>query len=66
MTFRWFSGNMTLMDLRVALVLLPAVLVGLWFSTRYNDRVPKGAVRTGILVVCGASAVALLVRGIAA
>jgi uncharacterized protein len=65
MTFRWFSGNLTMMDARVALVLMPAVLVGLWLSTRYNDRIPKGVVRKGILVICALSAIALLIRGIA-
>lgn len=64
MTFRWFSGNLTMMDARVALVLMPAVIVGLWLSTRYNDQIPKEAVRKGILVICALSAVALLARGI--
>jgi uncharacterized membrane protein YfcA len=54
-----------MMDLRVALILLPAVLVGLWLSTRYTVRVPKRVVRNVILVICAVSAVALVVRGIA-
>lgn len=62
MTFRWLSGNMTMMDVRIAFVLMPAVFIGLWLSSRYNQRVPKDLVRIGILVVCATSALALLLR----
>ena len=61
-TFRWFSGNLSMMDVKVALILLPAVIFGIWLSARYNERIPKQVVRVGILVVCGVSATALLIR----
>jgi uncharacterized membrane protein YfcA len=62
--FRWASGNVTMVDVRVALILVPAVLGGLWISARYNERIPQRVVRLGILVVCAGSASALIIRSI--
>lgn len=62
--FRWLSGNMTFSDVRVALVLFPFALVGLWLATRLRDRVPRIAVRITILVVCASAATALLIRAV--
>lgn len=64
LTFRWLSGNVAITDLKVALVLMPAVIVGLLLSSRYNERIPKDVVRRGILIVCATSAVALLARAL--
>ncbi|MEZ5175443.1 MAG: sulfite exporter TauE/SafE family protein [Acidimicrobiia bacterium] len=60
--FRWVSGNITMTDVRVAAVLLPAALAGLWLSSGINDRVPEATVRRGILIVSGVAATVLIVR----
>lgn len=62
--FRWSSGHLSLTDVKIAAVLLPAALIGLWVSFRIKDRVPKQAVRFGILIVCGGAAMMLLVKAI--
>lgn len=61
-SFRWASGNFTLQDVKVALVLVPAAVGGLWLATRIRDGVPKKVIRTTILVVCALAAIALLLR----
>ncbi len=60
--FRWSSGHLSLTDVKVALMLLPAALIGLWVSFHIKDRVPKQAVRFGILIICGGAALVLLIR----
>lgn len=60
--FRWLSGNVTMRDVVVASVLLPGVIAGVAISGVVKDRVPKAQVRFGILVVCGAAAVGLIIR----
>jgi len=62
--FRWTSGHLSLSDVKVACVLLPAALIGLWVSFRIKDRVPKQAVRLGILIICGGAAAVLFVRAV--
>jgi uncharacterized membrane protein YfcA len=62
--FRWWSGNVTLDDVRVAVVLLPAAAVGLWIAIRYRDRVSREHVRLGVLIVCASSATALIARSV--
>jgi uncharacterized membrane protein YfcA len=60
--FRYVSGNISMGDLHVALVLFPAAVIGYMISLVLKDRVPKDRVRTAILIVSGLGAVALLVR----
>lgn len=62
--FRYASGNISMGDLHVALVLLPAAAIGYLISLVLKDRVPKKRVRAAILIVSGLGAVALLVRSI--
>jgi hypothetical protein len=62
--FRWISGNMTLNDVRVALVLIPAAMGGLWIATRVRNKVPRHAVRVSILFISAGAAMALFVRAI--
>ncbi len=64
-SFRYASGNISWDDVRVALVLLPAVGVGYAVSLFLKDRVARNQVRTGILIVSGLSSAALLIRAIA-
>ncbi|MGI9529333.1 MAG: TSUP family transporter [Acidimicrobiia bacterium] len=59
------TGNITAQDVRVALVLFPAVVAGYLVSIRYKDRIPAGTVRVAILIVSGFAAAALIGRAIA-
>ena len=47
-----------------ALLLCPLLLVGILLSVPIRGRLPRAAVRTGVLVVCAASSLALLLRSI--
>jgi uncharacterized membrane protein YfcA len=49
----------------VAALCVPLVLLGLWLGTHTRDRLPRARFRQGVLVVCAASAAALLVRSVA-
>ncbi len=60
--FRWGSGNITGSDVRVAAVLLPAVIVGYLVSSVVKDKIPTAQVRIAILVISAAAAMALLAR----
>lgn len=62
--FRWAAGHVTMRDIVVAGILLPAVIVGLAVSVVVKDRVSKDHVRLGILVVSGLAALGLLIRAI--
>ena len=48
----------------VAALCVPMVLLGLWVGTHTRARLPRARFRQGVLVVCAASAVALLVRSV--
>lgn len=61
---RFFSGNATSDDLEVALVLLPAVLLGWLVSTLLKDRVPRERVRVGVLLVSAVAAIGLMIRAL--
>lgn len=52
------------MDVRVAVVLFPAVVAGYLVSLRYKDRIPARVVRTAILIVSAVAATALIGRAI--
>lgn len=62
--FRWWGGHVSMNDVKVAGVLLPAALIGFWMSVLFKDRVSKQAVRLGILIVCSGAAIVLLIRAI--
>ncbi len=62
--FRYFSGNASWMDIRVSVVLLPAVAVGYFISQKLVDRIDKKQVRAAILVVSGLAAAGLLMRAV--
>jgi uncharacterized membrane protein YfcA len=62
--FRYVSGNISMDDVRTALVLFPAVVIGYLISSVLKDRIPKERVRSAILIVSGLGAVALLVRAL--
>ena len=62
--FRYASGNISMDDVRIALVLFPAVVIGYVISSVLKDRIPKERVRSAILIVSGLGAVALLVRAL--
>jgi uncharacterized membrane protein YfcA len=62
--FRWWSGNASIADVRVAVVLLPAAALGLWMAVRLRDRVSKDHVRLGVLIVCAGAALALIGRSL--
>ena len=48
----------------LALTLSPTLLLGFWLAVPVRGRLPAAAVRSGILAVCTASALALLVRSL--
>ena len=57
-------GELRLDVLLLALLLCPLLLVGITLSVPVRRRMPGEAVRTAVLVVCAASALALLVRSL--
>jgi uncharacterized membrane protein YfcA len=59
-----FVGELRLDVLLLALLLCPLLLVGLTLSVPVRRRLPGTTVRTAVLVVCAASALALLVRSL--
>ncbi|MCL1595409.1 MAG: sulfite exporter TauE/SafE family protein [Actinomycetia bacterium] len=62
--FRLGTGHLDGADLRVAVVLLPAVGLGYVVSTLVKDRVPVERVRVAILVLSALAASALILRGL--
>lgn len=48
----------------LALLMVPSLLVGFGISRVLHRRLPRHRVRAGVLVVCGASALVLLVRSL--
>lgn len=61
---RVISANISVDDVRVALILFPSVVVGYVVSLRFKDRVSQSLVRKGILVLSLFGAGALLARAI--
>ncbi len=59
------SGSISAQSWQVALVLAPGVVVGMLVGRAVRDRIHRDAFRAGVLVVCTASALALLVRSVA-
>jgi len=58
------SGSLTSQSWQVALVLAPGVVIGMLVGRTVRDRIHRDAFRAGVLLVCTASAVTLLVRSL--
>jgi uncharacterized membrane protein YfcA len=63
---RTVTGNFSSTDLKVALLLFPAVLLGWLVSLRYKDRFSTSTVRIGVLLVSGAAGIGLILRAVSA
>ena len=59
------SGSLDRESWQVALILSPGVVVGMLVGRSVRDRIHRNAFRAGVLVVCTASALTLLVRSLA-
>jgi len=59
------SGSISRESWQVALVLAPGVVVGALLGRTVRDRIHRDSFRAGVLLVCTASAVTLLVRSLA-
>jgi uncharacterized membrane protein YfcA len=59
------SGSLGVQSWQVALLLAPGVVAGMVAGRAARDRLPRDAFRAGVLIVCTASALALLVRSVA-
>jgi len=58
------TGALSAASWHLGLLLAPLVVCGFLVGTRVRDRLPRDAFRTGVLVVCAASALALLVQSL--
>jgi uncharacterized protein len=61
---RILGGQITMIDLQIALLLLPGVAIGFSVSSKVKGRVDGPWIRTGILVVSAMASIALLLRSI--
>jgi uncharacterized membrane protein YfcA len=61
---RFVSGNIAFTDVRVAVILFPALVAGYFVSFRFKNRVSQGAVRNAILVLSLFGAVGLIIRAV--
>jgi uncharacterized membrane protein YfcA len=62
LTLRALGGEAGMDDIRIALALLPAMVIGFGMSSRIMNRVSPETIRTGILVVSAGASVALLLK----
>ena len=60
----WVAGHFEVRLLVLALLLVPCLAVGTWVGGQLHGAVPDPVIRYAVLAVCGASAVALLVRSL--
>ncbi|MFC6285736.1 sulfite exporter TauE/SafE family protein [Nocardioides sp. GCM10027113] len=58
------TDALPLASLVVAAIVSPGLLLGIWLGTRLRDRLPREQFRQGVLLVCAASAVALLAKSV--
>jgi len=58
------AGEITRAEIGLALLFLPALALGLVIASVVRRLLPTDSIRTGVLVVCAASAIALLVRSV--
>jgi uncharacterized membrane protein YfcA len=61
-TARSLSGNITASDLKVAIIIFPALVAGYVVSLRFKDRVSQPMVKFGVLAISLIGAVGLIVR----
>lgn len=59
---RGATGEISLVDLKVAAVLWPAVVIALWLSKRLAQRVEGPALRWAVLALAGLAGVLLVIR----
>ncbi len=59
---RAVTGHMTLVDLQVAGLLLPAMALGVWVSKYLHDRVEGPPLKLATLVLSAAAAIGLIVK----
>lgn len=58
------TGDLTWHQTAIAALLAPGVPLGLWWARVLRRRLDLGSIRTGVLLVCAASALLLLVRSL--
>lgn len=59
------TGQLTVAEVGIAALLLPALVVGVLLARVLRGHLPSESIRGGVLVVCAASALLLLVRSVA-
>jgi len=59
------SGQLTVADVGIAALMLPALVLGVFLARLLRGHLPSDSIRGGVLVVCAASAILLLVRSVA-
>ncbi len=59
------SGQLTAADVGIAALMLPALVLGVFLARLLRGRLPSESIRGGVLLVCAASALLLLVRSLA-
>ncbi len=64
LTVLGLSGSIGRQSWQVALLLAPGVVAGMLVGRAVRDRIHRDAFRAGVLVVCTASAVTLLIRSV--
>ncbi len=60
----WLSGDLDLDVLPLALILTPCLVLGAWAGARLQGVVPDRGIRYGVLAICAASGLVLLVRSV--
>jgi uncharacterized membrane protein YfcA len=58
------AGEVERRDVWLSVLLLPCLVLGVWLARVVRRLADPGSIRAGVLVVCAASAVALLVRSL--
>jgi uncharacterized membrane protein YfcA len=58
------AGQLSVADVGIAALMLPSLVVGVLIARALRGRMPAGSIRAGVLIVCAASAVLLLVRSV--
>jgi len=61
---RALSGNISVSDLRVALIIFPALVAGYAVSLRFKNRVSQSLVRNAVLIISVLGAIGLIARAI--
>ena len=61
---RALSGNISVSDLRVALIIFPALVAGYAVSLRFKNRVSQSLVRNAVLIISVLGAIGLIARAV--